>query len=63
MSLRRYVITCEHHGRIRTIVLREIFAFSVTDAINEFMNWHERHYPHRRVYNLTCTHNEIFSDF
>ena len=59
MSLKRYLVVCEHHGRIRTFVYYESIALCEQDAITKFMNWHEREYPHRRAYNVECAAIEI----
>ena len=50
----RYSIVCEHKGRVTTIIMYDTCATNPTDALINFMSWHERTYPGRRAYNVVC---------
>ena len=59
-SLKRYSLTCEHHGRIKTIIMRSTVALSEQDALIKFLAWHDATYKRRRAYNVKCSPVEIF---
>ena len=50
----RYHIVCEHAGRVRTIIMFDTVASNPTNALIDFMNWHNKAYPHRRASNVVC---------